>query len=142
MKYREVSKGQYLIRLDKGDEVIGSITAFAHDEYVMAAFFSGIGGITNASIGNYNAAARQYIAKTYKNMLEVGYLNGNIALQEDSNEIMVHAHITAANDEDGIVVGHLFGAMVEITLEIYLRAFDFELYRKNDPETEYRIWHL
>lgn len=142
MKYHEVEPGIFLIRLDKGEEVIEQITLFARDKDVKAGVFTGIGGIVNASIGNYSTALGQYITRSYKNMLEVGHCNGNISVQEDDGEIHVHAHVTAANEQDGVVVGHLFGATVEVTMEIYLRSFNATLTRKFDPETEYRIWHF
>ncbi len=142
MKYQEVEPGIYLIRLDKGEEVIERITSFARENNIKAGIFSGIGGIINASIANYSNALRQYITKTYKNMLEVGHCSGNISVQDDGDEPQIHAHVTASNEQDGVVVGHLFGATVEITMEIYLRSFNMTLSRKFDPETEYRIWHF
>jgi len=142
VKYLEVESGGYLIRLDKGEEVIEQLTSFAREKKITAGIFNGIGGIVNSSIGNYSVVLGQYITKTYKNMLEVGHCSGNISVQEDSDDIHVHAHLTAANEQDGVVVGHLFGAIVEVTMEFYLKSFKVRLVRKMDPETEYRIWHF
>jgi predicted DNA-binding protein with PD1-like motif len=142
VKYKEVEPGNFLIRLDKGEEVIEQIISFAREKNVRGGIFSGIGGIVNASIGNYSSALGQYITKSYKNMLEVCQFNGNISVQEDNGELQVHAHVTGANEQDGVVVGHLFGATVEVTMEIFLKSFNMTLMRKFDPDTEYRIWHF
>lgn len=140
MKYREVNKGEYLIRMDKGEEVVESLRSFCKEHKITSGVFSGIGGVINASIGNYNSALHQYMTKTYKNMLEVGHFNGNISIQDYDDKVAIHAHMTGSNDTDGVVVGHLFGALVEVTMEIHLRSFPEKMIRKLDPETEYRIW--
>ncbi len=141
MKFRKVEDG-YLIRLDKGEEIIGMLTAFTRDQNIRAGVFSGIGGIIDASIGNYNTALRQYITKNYKNMLEVGHLYGNVSVKENSDERSIHCHIMASSTTDGQVIGHLFGAFVEVTIEIYMKVFDTNLTRKFDQESDYHIWDL
>jgi len=141
LKFRKVEDG-FLVKLDKGDEVISTLTGFVKDQNIPSGFMTGMGSVKNATIGIFNARVNQYITKIYRDELEVGNLSGNIAWLEDSGEPFIHCHITVSNESLEAYTGHLFEATVLATMEIYIRVFKERLYRRVDPEMGNHLWHL
>lgn len=141
MKWRKVEDG-YLVKLEMGEEMIGTLTAFAREQKIVGGVISGIGSVKNATIGIFSADLSQYITKVYNDVLEVGNLNGNIAVSLEDDTPFIHCHVTAANEARGTISGHLFGAAVEVTMEIYIRVFSEKIVRLKDEATEYNIWEL
>ncbi len=141
MKYRKVENG-FLIRLEKGEEVIGTLGEFVREQNIRAAQLSGIGAVADATIGIFSSQLNQYITKMYRGFLEVGNITGSISIEGETGEPFVHAHITVSNEQYGTLTGHLFEATVIITLEIFLRTFKEELIRRKDTDLEYPFWQL
>jgi predicted DNA-binding protein with PD1-like motif len=141
MKFRRVADG-YLLRLDDGEEVIATLTKFAADQNIQGGILTGMGAFASASIGIYNPPNNNYIAKSFREKLDVGYMTGNIAYGEETDEPFVHCHVTVSDGLFATYSGHLFEAVVMITLEIYLKTFKEKLIRKKDPQTGYNRWQL
>jgi uncharacterized protein len=140
MKYRAVNNG-YLIRLEKGEEVVASLTRFAREKNIPAGYFSGMGAVTDATLGIFDPDKKEYIKKEFADDLEVGNLTGNIAWLDDT-EPYVHCHITIADSSLNAYTGHLFEATVTITLELFVHVFEEKLFRELDPEMGFKFWQL
>jgi len=140
MKFREVKNG-YLLRLEKGEEVIGAITQFVREKNIPAGFISGIGAVGDATLGIFDRDKKAYMKKKFSGDLEVGNLTGNIAYLND-NEPYPHCHITVSDSSLNAYTGHLFEATVTITLEIFIFVFENKLYRKEDPTMGFKFWQL
>ncbi len=141
MKFREV-EGGYLIRFDKGDEVIGTLMDFAQKQNIVGAFIWGIGVVENVALGVLSYEQNQYITKTYRQVFELGSLLGNITIGDDTGQPMVHCHATIFSEQSGGLTGHLFGATVSVTLEMFVKTFKEKLVRQAGDNMEYRFWQL
>jgi uncharacterized protein len=141
MKSRKVEDG-WLLRLEKGEPVIESLTGFIREQHIPAGFITGMGAVTNATVGIYSPGKKEYIKKYLSCDLEVGNLTANIAWLEDSGEPFVHTHITLSDQSLRAITGHLFEATVLVTLEIYIRVFNQKLIRKEDPKIGFKFWEL
>lgn len=139
MKFREVEDG-FLVRLEKGEEVMGTLTKFVKEREIKAGFVTGMGAITDATVGLFDTEKKEYLKKTFKNDLEVGNLTANISYLDDTGEPFVHAHVTVSDGSLCAFTGHLFKATVSVTMEIYIRAFGKRLIRKKDPEAGLNFW--
>ncbi len=140
MQFRKIDGG-YLVRIEKGEEVIKTITDFVRDQNIPAGFITGMGAITDATLGIYDTSEKEYVRKTFMGDLEVGNLTANISWLQDG-EPFVHCHVTISDGTLNASTGHLFSAEVSVTLEIYIRAFSQRLERKEDPSMGFKFWQL
>lgn len=129
-----VSKADYILRLTRGEDVLPAIIAFCKSENITSGSFRAIGAVENAKVGYYDLAVKNYGAKVYPDAMEVASMTGNIALVD--GEPFVHAHVVLSGittgTENNTVGGHLFEAIVAVTLEVHLEAFSEPLERVLD----------
>lgn len=141
MKFRKVKDG-FLVRLEKGDKVVASLAEFVRQQNIPSGVISGIGAITDATLGIFDIEQKEYFKKTFKDNLEVGNLTGNISWVEATGEPFVHLHATVSERSLCAYTGHLYEATVSVTIELYIRAFEEKLFRKPDPEVGFSFWQL
>ena len=53
MKYKQITD-EYLIRLEKGEEIVASLTGFCAEHDIKSGWVTGIGGVQRASVGYFN----------------------------------------------------------------------------------------
>ena len=141
MKYRRVEDG-FLVRLDKGEEVINTLTEFVSEKNIHSGLISGIGAIEDATLGVFNHGLKQYITRMHRGLLEVSNLRGNVTVREDTGRPFIHCHVTLASESQEAIAGHLFQAGVAVTLEVYIKVFEEPLNRRQDPDMGYSTWQL
>jgi len=141
MIFRAVKDG-YLVRLEKGEKVLDSLTGFVKQQNIPAGFITGMGAFAEATLGIFEPEKKEYFKKEFRGDLEVGNLTGNISWLEDGGEPFVHVHVTIADHSLCGCTGHLFEATVSVTLEIYIKVFKEKLIRKTDPEMGFNFWQL
>lgn len=140
MEYRRVEGGrEYVARLEHGRDWRGQIESFAETEDIDAAFFIGLGAVTDASVLFYDQDTQEYEAITFEEPFEVTPAVGNISwLSEDR---FAHTHVTLSRDDGSVVAGHLDTATT-FAGELYIREFDTTLEREHDPVTDLDLWTL
>jgi len=141
MQYRKVKDG-YLIRLDRGEEIVNSLTGIVRREQIPGGIISGIGAVEKATLGIYDIHAASYITKSFGDRLEIGNLTGNIAYDEESGEPVVHCHITVADNSLRSFSGHLFEAVVLVTAEIFILTIDEKIFRRKDIKSGFKLLRL
>ncbi len=125
-------KNEYILRLDKGEELILALKEFSKKENIKSAFFFGLGAAMEAEISFYDLNKREYISKRIKEILEIASLIGNVAFKE--KEIVVHAHIILTDRKMRSFGGHLNSLIVGGTCEIYLKKFRGKINREFSEE--------
>lgn len=142
MDYRILGE-TYYVRLDRGDEIIGSLMEICEKEKIMSATFSGIGGCGSAEIQTFIPETGQFEVRNLKGMLELVSLNGNI-VSDESGKLYHHTHAAFAykeNNEHLMDAGHIKSVVVLYTAEIELRPIVGGIIRrKYDPETGTGFW--
>lgn len=118
--------------LDKGDEVVRTLTDFAREHGVTAAHFTAIGAFSRATLGYFDRARKDYKRIPVSSQVEVLSLIGDIAL--DGTEPKLHAHTVLGTSDGTARGGHLLDAQVWPTLEVILTESPKHLRRKMDPE--------
>lgn len=141
MEVRDVESG-FMIKLARGEKVIGSLTSFCEARGIQGAVFQGVGAVNNATIGYYSFAKREYFFKTFTEDMEVASMTGNIALVEGKPFPHTHAVLSRMDDSLSCVGAHLKEAEVAVTLEIYLAPFTTALHRSFDEETGLKLLEL
>ncbi|MBQ6374497.1 MAG: DUF296 domain-containing protein [Clostridia bacterium] len=133
----------YYIRMDKGDEIIGTLLEICRKEKIASAVFSGIGGCSEADIQIFDPAAGMFETRKLSGMLELVSLNGNI-FSDEEGEVFHHTHALfsfSANGVHGTAGGHIGSMTVLYTAEIELRpVIGGTIRRKPDPETGTGFW--
>lgn len=139
MKVRKV-KGGYLLRLEKGEEVISSLKRLVSDEGIKSGIIIGIGAIEDIKLGYYDPVKKEHFDKEFKGSHELGNLTGNISYL--NGEPLIHIHATISSSALSAYTGHLSSARISLTAEILILTFDAELSRKHDPETGLNLWDI
>jgi len=136
MKSRVLRTGSWLLRLDKGEELIGSLTDFAEKEKFGFACVSGIGAASRATLAVFDTKKKKYTERDFKGDLEIVSLSGNITRLETRNgKPRAHLHCCIAGRDNSAFAGHLVSAEISVTCEIVIRAYKVKVERKKDEET-------
>lgn len=137
MEYRK-SKNFIALRLDKGDDIIGSIYKVAKEEGVKAAKVSGIGATDNFTVGVFDTEKREYKKYTFIGNHEINSLSGNVTEKDGSPYI--HLHLTATGENCKVVGGHLIEGVISLTGEIIITLLKGQISRELDVDLGINRW--
>lgn len=117
MEYRRF-EDKYILRIDKGEDVINVLNNFCRDKEIVLGNISGIGAANKVEIGLFNVNTKEYKTKEFNGMFEITSLIGNIT-EKDGNPYL-HIHINFSNEEGNCFGGHLVKAVISATCEIII----------------------
>jgi predicted DNA-binding protein with PD1-like motif len=123
----------YLIRLDKGEELLKSLQDFVAKTKLETAWLNAMGGTLEATIGYYNIDQNEYTWKTYSGVREVVSLQGNITLGDDGKPAL-HLHGVLSDANFQTVGGHIKQLVVAATLEVFIHKIDKPIHRSHKPD--------
>jgi predicted DNA-binding protein with PD1-like motif len=140
MDYQEVEGArEYVARLEHGQDWRGQIEAFAEEEGIDAAFFMGIGAVSDATLKFYDQDTLEYDSISFDEHFEMTPAIGNISWLGD--ERFAHTHVVLSREDGSTVAGHLDTATT-FAGELYVREFGATLERYHDEETDLDLWPL
>lgn len=140
MTYGTVTDTQYIIRFERGDDLIPTLVQFCKTNHITNASLSAIGSIENPTLAHYRLDTKKYSEKTFEGIYEVVSLLGNIALHE--GEPLVHCHVTISDEEMHVFAGHLVQGTVSATLEMILQQFPTSFEKQYSEEIGLKLWKL
>jgi len=126
---------------DIGDEVSEGLLSIASEHEIEGAYFTGIGALSEATLGYWEWESKSYREISVREQLEVLSLTGNVALGPDG-ETKVHAHIVAGKRDGTAHGGHLLAARVRPTLEVIIVEVPEHLRRRLDAQTGLPLLHV
>ncbi len=129
-----------MLKLEKGDEIIATLTQFVNDEGITAGFITGIGAVCNLELGYFDADKKEYSRKRFDDEYELINLTGDISLVDSRG--FVHAHITISDSNFSVYAGHLFSGTISVTGELMITTIPTELHRAHDDETGLNLFDL
>lgn len=124
---------KYLIRLDRGEEIVETLKKFCAENKIKLGTISGLGATNDAEIGLYDVKIKKYYEKEMKGNLEIAPLYGNITTMK--GEIYLHLHANLGDESQRSFSGHLTKAVVSATFEGIIEVIDGEVDREKDLET-------
>ena len=127
MQYTKIENG-FMIYVEKGEKIMGSITSFCKNNGINNAQLSGIGAVKDIEIGSFDTKSKIYIRQNFKDTWELVSYQGNVSLKD--NLPFIHAHVTISNHNLDMKGGHLFEATVAAVGEFFLKKIDNTVYRK------------
>jgi uncharacterized protein len=123
----------FAVVLDKGDEVLESLRAFAREHRLSAAEFTGLGALSGCVLGFFDWEKKDYRKIPVNEQVEVLTLVGNIALKDGAPEL--HPHIVVGKADGTAHGGHLLEGHVRPILEVIVTESPAHLRREPDAET-------
>lgn len=131
MVSKELNTG-YLVRLEKGEELVEQLTEFVKSNDIQAGWISGLGGVLNVRLGYYHLKRKKYVFRHVKDVVELISLTGNIARIGDEPALHLHGVVSDRNNKAH--GGHIKELIVGGTVEIKIETFKDPLTRKQDEE--------
>lgn len=108
----------WIVRLQKGDQLIENLTTFIKKEEIKGAWISGLGGALSATLGFYDLEKQEYIWQDFNELMEITSLQGNIAWKGDEPALHIHGTFTKA--DFSAIGGHVKELVVSGTCEVLL----------------------
>lgn len=122
----------YVVVLEAGDEVMGSLVTVAEEEDISGGRVWGIGAFEWTRLGFFDRESKGYREHVVDEQVEVLGLHGNLTRFERRPRVHLHAVLGMA---DGSARGgHLLEARVWPTLELFVAKSSVELVRELDEE--------
>ncbi|MAG44740.1 DNA-binding protein [bacterium] len=131
MQYKKFND-KYILRLDKGEEVVGTLKKFCQEKSIKLASISGIGASNKIELGLFNTREKKYYSRALEQDFEISSLIGNIT--EMDGKVYLHLHITLGDKDQNTFSGHLNSAIISGTCEIIIHAINGEVDRKFSNE--------
>jgi len=142
MEYRKFND-KYVIRIDKGEEVITTLKSLCDSENILLGSVSAIGATNNVEMGLFDTTSKVYHSRKMECPLEITSLVGNISRKD--GEVYLHLHINVADEEGHVYGGHLNSCIISATCEMIVSVIDGSVNRKLSEEIglnlfEYENW--
>lgn len=131
MEYRKFDDS-YVVRLNRGEEVITSLKELCDKENIKLAEITGLGASNLVEIGVFNVNTKEYNTKVFEGMFEITSLVGN-ATRKDG-DVYLHIHINFGDENGTVMGGHLVRSTISATSEIIVRKINGEVGRKLSEE--------
>ena len=122
----------WLVRLNKGEQLVTSLTKLVKKESIKGAWISGLGGALSAELGFYHLEKQEYEYKKLDQLLEITSLQGNVSWVGD--EPKLHIHGSFSDETMQAFGGHVKELTVGGTCEMLLHAFQTPLTRTLNEE--------
>lgn len=122
----------WTLRLDRGEEIVESVRAFAEREGIRAGILSAIGSVGEADVGFFDPSSGGYETRRFEGDHEIGALTGN--LSELEGKPFAHCHVVLAGRDLVAYTGHLFRGVVTVTCELQIVTDPGVLSRSARPD--------
>ena len=130
----------YVLRLEIGEEIVSAIKDFCMRNNLFCAEVSGIGAVSEATLGFYNVRSKEYSKTVIEGPLEMVSLLGSVT-QKDG-EPYLHLHASFSGKDCNCLGGHLNSAVIGVTGEIFLRKIDGVINRKLQEDVGINIFDI
>lgn len=139
MKYVKF-ENTYVIRLEKGNEVIQSIKELCEKEKIALAEITGLGAANLVEIALFNVNTKEYRTEVVEGVFEITSLVGNATTKE--NQPYLHLHINFSDESNQVRGGHLVKAIISATAEIIIRKINGNIGRKFDEKIGLNLFDI
>lgn len=139
MKYKKFDN-TYVVRIEKGEEVISKLTDLCNNENIKLGSITGIGATDKLVIGLFDTNSKQYHKTTLTGPMEITSLMGNVSTKD--GETYLHIHINVCNADMQVYGGHLNECYISATCELHITKIDGEVDRYFDESIGLNLYKL
>ncbi|MFH1451037.1 MAG: PPC domain-containing DNA-binding protein [bacterium] len=132
MKIIKKENNVYMLRFDRGEELINGLAEFCESEQIRAGFFTAIGAAREVSLSWYDIDAKEYSDKEVIEKMEIIGMTGNIAEMEGKN--IIHCHASFSDNRMAVMAGHVKRLVIAATAEVVLHKMEGVLEREHSEE--------
>ena len=129
MEYRRF-ENTLVIRMDRGEEICGTLAAICEKEDVELAEVSALGAVDRAEMAIYDVPSKTFFRKTFEGPMEIGSLVGSVTRKD--GKPYLHLHGVVCDSELAAHGGHIVSMRVSATCEMIVRVFPGEVGRRMD----------
>jgi len=140
MMFSKLRSGSFVVRLEKGDDILASLIRFAKVNRIGAAMFEGIGSLNTAKLGHYDFVTRKYKYEVFSEDLEILSLSGNISSM--NKKPLPHAHVTLGKRDFSVIGGHLDEGSLANMVEIGIIPLPGKLVKARDEDVGLNLLQL
>jgi len=123
---------KWVVRIDKGEEIVQTIKEFCQENKIKLGSISGIGATDKVTIGLFDTNTKEYHSQELIGDYEITNFSGNISTM--NKEVYLHLHITLADKNQQAFGGHLSSAIISGTGEIIVEEIEGEIEREFNEE--------
>jgi len=124
----------FALVMDKGDEVLATISGFARAQRIAAAQITAIGALSDVVLKYFDWSIKTYCDIPVREQVEVASLIGDVAL-DPQGKPAIHIHLVVGCSDGTALAGHLGEARVRPTLEVIIDEQPSYLQKTSDAET-------
>ncbi len=128
MQYGQFGE-HYVLRLKEGEEAVSTIRRFLAEHNILAGYFVGWGAFRRLRLQHNRLVEGRYqpVGVDLDRQVEVASLLGDIAVIDD--QLAIHAHLVAGDEDFHTLSGHLAEGTVGPTLEVVVSPLPRALHR-------------
>lgn len=130
----------YVVRLDRGEEVLATLTALCEREDIRLAAVQALGAVDHAVVGVYDVRTKTYFRRTFDEPMEISNLCGTITRKDGG--VYPHLHATLCDAQMDAHGGHANELRVSATCEAVLRVIPGAVERRLDEETGLNVFQF
>jgi predicted DNA-binding protein with PD1-like motif len=143
MIFGKLDKDHYMLRLEPGEEIVLSIKQFCIRNNVKNANFCGIGSVVDPKLAHYQLSNKEFKDKSLSGTFEITNVAGNVGAEAgEIDDIIVHAHITVADEEMKTYGGHLISGFSGATCEIVIQTYPSNYQKSFDDEVGLKVYRF
>lgn len=139
MEYRGFGN-HYVLRIDKGEEVLSSIEKLCRAEKIRLGSAVGLGACDRVTVGLFDTVNKVYKKNTFEGPMEITSLVGNIS--EKEGEPYLHFHINVCDEANRILGGHLNECFISATGEITVTKIEGTVEREMSREIGLNLYRF
>jgi hypothetical protein len=131
---------KYIVRVEKGEELVGALKNFCQEEKIRLGMISGLGAANRITLGLFKTDTKKYFPKEFSGDHELASVLGNIS--QMNGEVYLHLHAVVSDKDCQAFGGHLNSAIISGTFEGVIEKIDGEINRKYNKETGLNLYDL
>ncbi|MDO5039421.1 PPC domain-containing DNA-binding protein [Clostridium sp.] len=139
MDFKKINN-TWILRIDKGENIVSSIKNFCKDNNIKLGSISAIGAATNIKIGYFDLNTKVYNETVFDGKYEITSLLGNLTTKD--NEPYLHLHINFSGEDCVTYGGHFVEGTVTAVCEIILTELDGQITRYLDEVSGLNVMNL
>lgn len=121
-----------VVRLNKGEEVIASLTEIVKEYHITLGNVQALGATNYVKMGLFNIEEKKYYSKELSQDMEITSLIGNISTKD--GKPYLHLHINVADASQNVYGGHLNECRISATCEMFIDVIDGKVEREFSEE--------
>jgi predicted DNA-binding protein with PD1-like motif len=140
MRSAKLDERTYLVRFQRGEELIANLTSFCAKHQIKNATLSAIGALEDPTVAHYNINTKKYSEKKLEGIFEMTGLSGNVAIFE--GKPVAHCHTSLSDESMNAYGGHLIQATVSATVEMTIVIYSANFEKKMDDSVGIKVFDL